>query len=197
MTNYVRSATICKAIKRCPTVRLELRNPLILPAIACHGGCSGETGGGTTAAGLVGLFVDGTEISLWVEHGWFVAIIMHSRSIGAADSVASRISPAAAGFPAMAASIIHSAHSQEISSPATGLRFLEYPWTCRLAFKAATAIRAARSGRASVALPTSAHTSRAFPRTTSESNAARNCSGVAVRMVAPDALTARAKSSLV
>src|SRR5262249_17009234 len=25
MTNYVRSATICKAIKRCPTVRLELR----------------------------------------------------------------------------------------------------------------------------------------------------------------------------
>ena len=57
--------------------------------------------------------MDGGENSLWVEHGWFVAVIMQSRSIGAADSVASRISPAAAGFPAMAASIIHSAHSQE------------------------------------------------------------------------------------
>src|SRR5204863_4013135 len=66
----------------------------------------------------------------------------------------------------------------------------------RLAVKAATAILLARSGRARAALPTSAQTSRGFPRTTSESNAARNCSGVAVPMVPPDALTARAKSSL-
>src|SRR5215468_7106804 len=160
------------------------------------GGCSGETGGGTTSSGLVGLTTDAGRNSLWVEHGWFIADTMQSRSMGAADSVASRISPAAAGFPAIAASIIHSAHSQEISLPATGLRFLEYAWTGRRAVKAATAIRAARSGRASVALPTRAHTSRAFPRTTSESNAARNCSGVAVLMVAPDALSARAKSSL-
>src|SRR5438046_358057 len=68
-----------------------------------------------------------------------------------------RISPAAAGFPAMAASIIQSAHSQEISLPATGLRFLEYARTGRLAVKAATAIRVARSGRASVAIHERAH----------------------------------------
>ena len=85
--------------------------------------------------------------------------------------------------------------AQESSPPAACLKSLEYR-NGRPAVKAAAAILLARSGRARAALATSAQTSCEFARTRSESNPATNCSGVAVAMVAPDALTARAKSSL-
>src|SRR5439155_2404756 len=81
-----------------------------------NGGCSGETG--TTSWGLTGLVVDCWKNAFWIEHGWAVAATMQSRSMGAADSAASRISPAAAGLAAIAASRIHSANSQESAWPA-------------------------------------------------------------------------------
>ena len=55
------------------------------------------------SCGLVGLVVDAWKNAFWNEHGAFAAAAMQSRSMGAADSAASRISPADAGFAAIAA----------------------------------------------------------------------------------------------
>src|SRR4029077_11598346 len=80
--------------------------------------------------------------------------------------------------------------------PAGCLKSLEYPRTGRPEVIAALTILSARSGLALTALPTIAHAAAEFERTITELNAAKNCSADAVWMVAPDAATARANSSL-
>ena len=121
---------------------------------------------------------------------------MQSRSIGAAATAASMICCSAPGSAAIAAWRMHWTHSQGISFPIGCLKSLEYPRTGRAEVIAATTILSARSGLARTALPTIEQTVRGSALTMTELNAARNCSGDALSMVAFCAASARTNASL-
>src|SRR5437667_3911964 len=96
---------------------------------------------------------------------------MQSRNKGAAAIAASTISLVAEGCAAIAARIMQSISSQEISLPTGCLKSLKsVRGVTLLTVRAATTICGARSGRALTAAPTYAHTSWEFDRMQHELN---------------------------